>query len=63
MAEYELIDLAEYSRTGEGATAVAYTHKTEPWLAKLYEIRHKSLLKVQYCITAIDAFKTKQEAK
>ena len=54
MAEYELIDLAEYSRTGEGATAVAYTHKTEPWLAKLYEIRHKSLLKVQFCITSLE---------
>ena len=36
MAEYELIDLAEYSRSGEGATAVAYTHRTEPRLAKLY---------------------------
>ena len=36
MAEYELIDQAEYSRSGEGATAVAYTHKSEPTLAKLY---------------------------
>ena len=35
MAEYELIDLAEYTRTGEGATAVAYTHRSEPRLAKL----------------------------
>ena len=54
MAEDELIDLAEYSRTGEGATAVAYTHRSEPRLAKLYEIRHKSLLKVQYCITSLE---------
>lgn len=36
MAKYELIDLAEYTRTGEGATAVAYTHRSEPRLAKLY---------------------------
>ncbi len=30
------INIEEYTRTGEGATAVAYTHKTEPRLAKLY---------------------------
>ena len=34
--DYELINLQDYTRTGEGATAVAYTHKTEPRLAKLY---------------------------
>ena len=34
--DYELINLQNYTRTGEGATAVAYTHKTEPRLAKLY---------------------------
>ena len=33
---YQRINLDDYIRTGEGATAVAYTHKTEPSLAKLY---------------------------
>lgn len=33
---YQKINLEDYTRTGEGATAVAYTHKTEPRLAKLY---------------------------
>lgn len=27
---YQRINLDDYTRTGEGATAVAYTHKTEP---------------------------------
>ena len=36
MIEYERIDLNEYDRTGEGGTAVSYTHRTEPWLAKWY---------------------------
>ncbi len=34
--EYELIKLEDYIRTGEGGTAVSYTHKTRPALAKLY---------------------------
>lgn len=33
---YQRINPEDYIRTGEGATAVAYTHKTEPRLAKLY---------------------------
>jgi hypothetical protein len=33
---YQSINLDDYTRTGEGATAVAYTHKTELRLAKLY---------------------------
>ena len=33
---YQRINLEDYTRTGEGATAVAYTHKTELRLAKLY---------------------------
>ena len=33
---YQKIDIEDYIRTGEGATAVAYTHRTEPRLAKLY---------------------------
>ena len=33
---YQRINIDDYIRTGEGATAVAYTHKTEPRLAKLY---------------------------
>ena len=34
--DYQRINIEDYTRTGEGATAVAYTHKTEPRLAKLY---------------------------
>lgn len=33
---YQKINLEDYTRTGEGATAVAYTHKAEPRLVKLY---------------------------
>ena len=29
---YQRIDIDDYVRTGEGATAVAYTHRTEPRL-------------------------------
>ncbi len=36
MHTYETIDLNEYVRTGEGGTAVSYTHKTKNTLAKLY---------------------------
>ena len=38
--DYELINLHDYTRTGEGATAVAYTHKSEPRLAKLSRTLH-----------------------
>jgi len=34
--DYQKIDLNEYNRTGEGGTAVSYTHKTRNTLAKLY---------------------------
>ena len=33
---YQRINLDDYAPTGEGATAVAYTHRTEPRLVKLY---------------------------
>ena len=33
---YQRINIDDYIRTGEGATAVAYTHKTELRLVKLY---------------------------
>ena len=36
MFTYEPIDLNDYVRTGEGGTAVSYTHKSRPSLAKLY---------------------------
>lgn len=36
MHTYETIDLNEYVRTGEGGTAVSYTHKTGNTMAKLY---------------------------
>ena len=34
--EYELINLNDYTRTGEGGTAVSYTHKTRLTMVKLY---------------------------
>ena len=37
MLDYELIDLNEYVQTGEGGTAISYTHKTRNALAKLYK--------------------------
>ena len=36
MATYERINLENYIQTGEGGTAVSYTHKTRNTLAKLY---------------------------
>jgi len=36
MQHYETIHLDDYVRTGEGGTAVSYTHKTRNTLAKLY---------------------------
>jgi len=37
MLSYETINLNEYVQTGEGGTAVSYTHKTKNTLAKLYK--------------------------
>ena len=34
--EYEHINLNDYTRTGEGGTAVSYTHKTRLTMVKLY---------------------------
>ena len=36
MNHYETIHLEDYFQSGEGGTAVSYTHKTRPSLAKLY---------------------------
>lgn len=36
MDTYQKIELSDYVRTGEGGTAVSYTHKTRNALAKLY---------------------------
>jgi len=36
MDTYQKIELSEYVRTGEGGTAVSYSHKTRNTLAKLY---------------------------
>ena len=37
MEDYEHIDLEDYTQSGEGGTAVSYTHKTRSTLAKLYK--------------------------
>lgn len=36
MDSYQTIELSDYTRSGEGGTAVSYTHKTRNTLAKLY---------------------------
>lgn len=36
MDNYEIINLEDYVQTGEGGTAVSYTHKSKNTLAKLY---------------------------
>lgn len=36
MDSYQKIELSDYTRSGEGGTAVSYTHKTRSTLAKLY---------------------------
>ena len=36
MDSYQKIELSDYVRSGEGGTAVSYTHKTRSTLAKLY---------------------------
>ena len=37
MDNYEIINLEDYVQTGEGGTAVSYTHKSKNTLAKLYK--------------------------
>ena len=37
MDNYELIHLEDYTQSGEGGTAVSYTHKNRNTLAKLYK--------------------------
>jgi len=37
MDNYEIINLEDYIQTGEGGTAVSYTHKSKNTLAKLYK--------------------------
>jgi len=37
MKQYERINLDEYIQSGEGGTAITYTHKTKNTLAKLYK--------------------------
>lgn len=37
MEDYELINLDDYTQSGEGGTAISYTHKTRSTLAKLYK--------------------------
>lgn len=38
MDSYQKIELSDYTRSGEGGTAVSYTHKTRNTLAKLYNL-------------------------
>ena len=38
MNNYETINLNDYVQTGEGGTALTYTHKVRPTMAKLFNL-------------------------
>jgi 2,3-bisphosphoglycerate-independent phosphoglycerate mutase len=54
MNTYETIDLNDYVQTGEGGTALTYTHVTRPTMAKLFnpdneaELAEKEFLTARY---------------
>ena len=56
MSTYETIDLNEYVRSGEGGTAITYTHKTRNTLAKLYNPGFEANRSVAEFLTARTVF-------
>lgn len=52
MLSYETINLDDYTRTGEGGTAVSYKHKTQDTLAKLYNPGFEADRAVEEFLTA-----------
>ena len=56
MNTYKIIDLNDYFQTGEGGTALTYTHKTRPTMAKLFNIVNETELAEREFLTARAVF-------
>ena len=56
MNTYETIDLNEYVQTGEGGTALTYTHETRPTMAKLFNPGNEAELAEKEFLTARAVF-------
>ena len=56
MKTYETIDLNDYVQTGEGGTALTYTHKTRPTMAKLFNPGNEAELAKKEFLTARAVF-------
>lgn len=54
--QYEQIDLGNYVRSGEGGQGVAYTHKSEKRLAKLFNPGFDATLAMEEFKAATEAF-------
>ena len=52
MNTYKTIDLDDYIQTGEGGTALTYTHKTRPAMAKLFNPGNEAELAEREFLTA-----------
>ena len=56
MNTYETINLNDYVQTGEGGTALTYTHKTRPTMAKLFNLVNEAELAEKEFLTARAVF-------
>ena len=56
MNTYKTIDLNDYVQTGEGGTALTYTHKTRPTMAKLFNPGNEAELAEKEFLTARAVF-------
>ncbi|MBR4730899.1 MAG: TIGR02172 family protein [Prevotella sp.] len=56
MNTYETINLNDYVQTGEGGTALTYTHKTRPTMAKLFNPGNEAELAEKEFLTARAVF-------
>ena len=56
METYKQIDLNDYVQTGEGGTALTYTHKTRPTMAKLFNPGNEAELAEKEFLTARAVF-------
>ena len=56
MNTYETIDLNDYVQTGEGGTALTYTHQTRPTMAKLFNPGNEAELAEREFLTARAVF-------
>ena len=56
MNNYETINLNDYVQTGEGGTALTYTHKVRPTMAKLFNLVNEAELAEKEFLTARTVF-------